>query len=137
MGLKSRMKGKRGEREARDYLKSLGFGDATRTAQHCGKSGTSDVVCVETLPNVMVEVKFGYPRTAFFAGSSVWLAACEQASRDSTVTGKAWVVLWRNKGCQLWNATFFSLQHQCCVNVAGDTAIAKCLNQLEREQTSQ
>jgi len=133
MGLTSRQKGKRGERELCHYLRSLGFADACRTAQHCGKSGTSDVVCKDSLPGVILECKYGYPSTSFFQGSALWVAACEQASGDSAGTGKPWCVLWRNKGCKIWSATFFSLQHACCVTVAGDTAIAKCLNQLNRE----
>ena len=53
MGKFSRDKGARGERQFRDLCREYGY-DASRTAQHCGKGGTADVV---GLPGIHVEVK--------------------------------------------------------------------------------
>ncbi len=44
MGKAEREKGKRGEREFAGVLRSLGFGEARRTAQYCGKTGDADDV---------------------------------------------------------------------------------------------
>lgn len=46
MGKTSREKGKRGEREVAEILRSHGF-PGRRTAQYCGKEGTSDVVGID------------------------------------------------------------------------------------------
>lgn len=44
MGKAEREKGKRGEREFANLLRSLGFGGARRTAQYCGNTGSADDV---------------------------------------------------------------------------------------------
>jgi hypothetical protein len=87
-GKRSRNKGKRGERNARDWLKEMGFLDARRTAQHKG-TGTSDVECPESLPNVHIEVKLW----ASFNARKL-REACFQADRDKAV-GQRMVVIWR------------------------------------------
>lgn len=123
MGLKSRMKGKRGEREAAAYLRSLGFADARRTAQCRGTALSGDVECPETLPNVHFEVKYGYPRTAFDIGSALWVKACDLAAEQCD--GKSWALLWRPKGCCEWRLTFAMMDTQ--VTVSGDVAIRMAL----------
>lgn len=114
-GLLSRNKGKRGEREAVALLKSLGFGDARRTAQASGKDA-ADVICPASLPGLHIESKYGYPRTTLHVGSSVWSAACEQAERDAA--GAVWVVLWRPSGCRQWSATAASTDGDYAVTVS-------------------
>ena len=78
-GLKSRSKGKRGERELVKFLKSLGFEDAKRTQQHCGAAGDSDVVCPESLPNIHFECKLGYDRATIDVGTKGLEMAMDQA----------------------------------------------------------
>lgn len=113
MGLKSREKGKRGEREAVLFLKELGFADAKRTQQHNG-IGLSDVICPESLPHVHFEVKYGYDRTAFDVGGDRLCEACMQAAIESD--GNPWIVLWRPKGCTTWRGTM--LRDEMHVTVA-------------------
>ena len=72
MGLTSRNKGKRGERELAKYLTAAGF-PAVRGQQHCGRDGNADVIC-ESLP-VYIECK----RT----NRLNLKAAYEQAVRDA------------------------------------------------------
>lgn len=105
MGLKSREKGKVGERQACQALRELGFHDAQRTAQCNGKIGLSDVICPETLPGMHIEVKFGYDASRFGIGSQLWKEALAQCTRDSK--GKPWVLLWKTKGSRQWLATFY------------------------------
>ncbi len=102
MGLKSRMKGKLGEREAAKFLRELGFTTARRSQQYCGGESSSDVMCDEC-PNVHIEVKYGYPIAKFNVGNSLHDAACDQALNDSQ--GRPWIVLWKPKGNRLWLAT--------------------------------
>lgn len=54
MGKASREKGKRGERELANLLKSYGFMESRRNQQYNGSAGDADVV---GLPNVHIEVK--------------------------------------------------------------------------------
>ena len=55
MGKAARERGKRGEREIAELLRRLGYMDAHRTAQYCGKSGeAADVIGVDGLH---IEVK--------------------------------------------------------------------------------
>lgn len=103
MGLKSRTKGKVGEREAVNFLRSLGFEDAQRTQQFNGL-GKSDIICPESFPRIHFEVKYGYDKSKLDVHSSVLLAACEQARFEAQ--GRPWVVLWRPKGNSNWRATF-------------------------------
>ena len=113
-------KGKVGEREAVNMLRSLGYTDAHRTQQHDGM-GLSDV----TIPgfDLHIEVKYGYPKKDFSLGSQLWEKAVNQAEKDSK--GQNWVVLWREKRCVVWKMTF--LQGPGVVTVAGDAAIQSWL----------
>ena len=122
-------KGKKGEREAAKYLRSLGFGSARRTHQHDGL-GKSDVFADE-LPRVHIECKVGYA-SGFDVGTAAWAAACDQAYEDS---GRRpdWCVLWRGKGCKIWKLSFFDFARNLIVTVAGDTAINICLRRLNCE----
>ena len=113
-------KGKRGEREARDYLRSLGYTDATRTQQHNG-IGLSDISCPKSLPGIHIEVKYGYSRNQFSIGSALWQDAIDQADEDSSLP--LWVVLWRENRCTIWKMTFFS-DIWGPVTVAGDVSIS-------------
>ena len=54
IGKSSKARGKRGELSLVHALRDAGFTEARRTAQYCGKAGTSDVVGIEGLH---VEVK--------------------------------------------------------------------------------
>lgn len=90
--MNSRNKGKRIEREAVAYLRSLGFASARRTAQVRGKNdGAPDIECAE-LRGVHIEVK-GNERIQ--VGSRDWRDAVNQVKRDSN--GGEWVLLWRRK----------------------------------------
>lgn len=127
MGLKSRNKGKVGERAARDYLKSLGFSDETRRGQQHSGQGQADVVCPD-LGNVWIEVKYGYPLSEFDLGRAKFYAAVEQASKDAA--GKPWVVLWKPLRLSQWRATFKWFGFP--VTIAEDSCIGLALISLER-----
>tara|TARA_R110000803_G_scaffold43701_7_gene93053 strand:+ start:7260 stop:7676 length:417 start_codon:yes stop_codon:yes gene_type:complete len=72
-GKKSRDKGARGEREAAAYLTKLGF-----ESERNGRNGYStDDLRVPGLPNVHIEVKFGYESMGL--GGAVLRHAWEQA----------------------------------------------------------
>lgn len=103
MPINSRAKGKRGELEARDYLRSLGFTGAFRTQQFCGK-GTSDVTVPE-LPGVHIEVKYGYPISSFDLCTQKHIDACQQASDDAG-NGREWVVLWKPYRYKTWRLSY-------------------------------
>lgn len=107
MGLKSRNKGKRGEREAVSFLKSIGFEDARRTQQYNG-DGDSDVVCPESLPHVHIEVKYGYNRHEFDLGTARFKDAVTQATEDCP-EHMVPVVLWRPRGNSIWRMTYPTL----------------------------
>ena len=97
-------KGKLGEREATYFLRDLGFADAKRTQQRRGDRGdAADVECVETLPSIHIEVKYGL--IGISVASSLLADAVKQAKRDCP-EGKWWCVLWRPKGSPLWSLTF-------------------------------
>ncbi len=118
-GLKSRDKGKRGEREAVAYLTQIGFPDARRTQQYNGM-GLSDVICPESLPELHIEVK----RTETIGLGTVELSeALEQAERDSD--GNPWCVLWR-RSRQKWRLTFCD-PWRVPFTVCGDVDIALIL----------
>lgn len=125
----SKQKGSRGEREAAEYLRGLGFASARRTQQYNG-DGKSDVVADE-LPHVHIEVKYGYA-SGFDIGSAKWQDACDQAYRDSGEHPN-WCVLWRKKGDNIWKLSLFSFALNCIVTVAGDAAITNCLRRLNLE----
>lgn len=75
-GKASRDKGKRGELAVKNLFKDHGY-DASRSAQHCGKTGqAADVIGV---PGIHVEVKFQEKMMLY-----PWM---EQAVRDSTENG--------------------------------------------------
>jgi Holliday junction resolvase len=129
MGLKSREKGKAGEREAAEYLRKLGFASARRTQQFNG-DGKSDVVCDE-LPRVHIECKCGISH-GFDIGTQKWADACDQAYHDSGERPD-WCVLWRKKGERNWKLSFWSHGLGLIVTVAGDVAINVALRRLACE----
>jgi Holliday junction resolvase len=120
MAVNSCQKGKRGEREAVKYLKSLGFADAVRTQQYNGL-GDSDVICPESLPGVHIEVKFGGGRMDL--GLSGLHKAVTQARRDSD--GGSWVVLWKPMR-QQWRLTWDAMG--VVATVCGDEDIRTVLS---------
>lgn len=110
MATNSKQKGKRGERECAEYLRSIGFADAQRTQQYNGL-GKSDVICPQSLPRVHIEVKYGYPTVAtkgnhniFDIGTGQWEQACIQADRECE-HWPIWCVLWRPRGGRAWRLT--------------------------------
>lgn len=118
MAINSRQKGKRGEREAAAFLRSIGFETARRTMQYNGE-GVSDVM-IETLPDLHIEVKFGYPITRFDLCTSLHEAACIQAEGDAD--GKVWVVLWKPLRYKVWRLSFKGFRGHI-VTVSGKDAI--------------
>ena len=76
MGLASRQKGKRRERQFRDVLRASGYHKARRGQQFSGESGNPDVVCPE-MPKILWEVKGGEACNIYS-----WLA---QAKTDAGV----------------------------------------------------
>jgi Holliday junction resolvase len=99
--INSRAKGKVIERQAAAFLRELGFTDAERTAQNCGKDGTADVRCSETLSHVHIEIK-GDERIDL--GTVDLERAFRQAS-DDCAEDSIPVVLWRRKRT-CWRLTF-------------------------------
>lgn len=97
----SRAKGKRGELNAAKFLRSIGFADARRTAQHRGNHNAGDVECPESLPNVLIEVK---NRQGIAPGTQALEDACKQAIKDADGQ-KAWAVLYRSHR-QQWRLAF-------------------------------
>ena len=77
IGKSSKARGKRGELSLVHALRDAGFTEARRTAQYCGKAGTSDVVGIEGLH---VEVK-NQERL------NIW-SALAQSQRDTEADGK-------------------------------------------------
>lgn len=75
--INSKSKGKRGELSLVHVLRDAGFLEARRTAQYCGKEGTSDVT---GLPGIHVEVK-NVQRL------NIW-EALAQSKRDAEAEGK-------------------------------------------------
>lgn len=76
IGKSSKARGKRGELSLVHVLRDAGFLEARRTAQYCGKAGTSDVT---GLPGIHVEVK-NVQRL------NIW-EALAQSKRDSEADG--------------------------------------------------
>lgn len=76
IGKSSKARGKRGELSLVHALRDAGFTEARRTAQYCGKAGTSDVVGIEGLH---VEVK-NQERL------NIW-SALAQSQRDTEADG--------------------------------------------------
>lgn len=74
--INSKSKGKRGELDLVHFLRHAGFPEVRRTAQYCGKAGTSDVT---GLPGIHVEVK-NVQRL------NIW-EALAQSKRDSEADG--------------------------------------------------
>ena len=72
MGINSRDKGARYERETAKYLQGFGY-DTSRSAQWCGKTGQADVI---GLPKIHIECKH-YKNRAF---DYEWM---DQAKRDA------------------------------------------------------
>lgn len=77
IGKASKARGKRAELDLVHKLQELGFSEARRTAQYCGKAGTSDIVGV---PGVHVECKA-------VQRLNIW-EALSQSKRDSEADGK-------------------------------------------------
>ena len=123
MGLKSRTKGKVGERKAVLYLKELGFKDARRRQQSSGQNA-AEVECLESLPNVHLEIKYGYGK-GLGPGLSVLAKACIQASSDCGA--REWAVLWREKGTAVWKLTLPSPNGIGVATYAGDDDIERNL----------
>lgn len=121
----SRRKGKAGELEAVNFLKEIGFADARRTAQFCGKNGDSDIQCPESLANVHIECK---RRKDIDVGTAALAAAILQAS--SECGDREWCVLWRRDGAKIWKLTFVPRYPQCPATVSGHEEIAECLKWL-------
>lgn len=76
IGKSSKARGKRGELSLVHALRDAGFTEARRTAQYCGKAGTSEVVGIEGLH---VEVK-NQERL------NIW-SALAQSQRDTEADG--------------------------------------------------
>lgn len=76
IGKASKARGKRAELDLVHELQSFGFAEARRTAQYCGKAGTSDVV---GLPGVHCECKA-------VERLNIW-EALSQSKRDSEADG--------------------------------------------------
>lgn len=76
IGRASRARGKRAELDLAHKLQEFGF-EARRTAQYCGKAGTSDVIGV---PGVHCECKA-------VQRLNIW-EALSQSERDSAADGK-------------------------------------------------
>lgn len=99
--INSNQKGKRGEREAAKFLKSLGYQDARRTQQYNGL-GLSDVICPNSLPDIHIEVKYLVAKMDF--GTKNFSEAWEQSVRDCG--DKTPVLLWKRQGCRTWLMTY-------------------------------
>ena len=83
--MNSKAKGKRGELEAAELLRSLGFSQTRRSAQYCGNTGEADdLVGVDGLH---IEVK-----RCEQIRIMDWI---QQAERDTTDSGTTPVVLFR------------------------------------------
>lgn len=78
IGKSSKARGKRGELDLVHALRLAGFTEVRRTAQYCGKAGTSDVT---GLPGIHVEVK-NVQRL------NIW-EALAQSKRDSETDGNS------------------------------------------------
>lgn len=76
IGKASKARGKRAELDLVHKLQEFGFSEARRTAQYCGKAGTSDVV---GLPGVHCECKA-------VQRLNIW-EALSQSERDSAADG--------------------------------------------------
>lgn len=118
----SRQKGKRGERNAVNYLKGIGFPDAKRGQQRSGAE-IADVLCEETLPNVHLEVKYGMDLKIFDMCLDRHEKAIGQAMRDAG--DKEWAVLWKPKGYRHWRLSFIGIPVRC--TVTGDDRIRSSL----------
>lgn len=96
--INSRQKGKRGEREAAAFLKSIGI-EARRGQQYSGGKDSPDLIT--ELHRVHIEVKFGVK--GMDLGTQLLRDACDQAERECG--GNAWVVLWKptRQGWRLTN----------------------------------
>lgn len=120
----SRQKGKRIERKAVHYLRSLGFEGAERTQQYCGTDGTADVRCLDL--ELHIEVKGD---TSIGLGTKALEDACVQAARDAG-NGKPWVFLWweHRKGWRLTVRNAEGVPWTC----AGDLDIKNYLERYRR-----
>ena len=120
-------KGKDGERAAAHYIRSLGFEGARRTAQHCGDSGDADLVC-DSLPGLFIEVKFGYPLSAFDSQTQLFRESCDKAIYQAR---RKWVILWKPRQHSQWRMAFYL--ENMCVTVATDRDIRRHLSKHEEQ----
>ena len=127
MPINSNAKGKAGERLLCKYLKSLGYHDAQRTQQYNGL-GLSDVICPETLPNLHIECKFGYPISTFDLETSKFTDAVEQCIEDSD--GNPWALFWKPKHYRNWRLSFLSKHLTQLVTTTGNRNIDNTLQHL-------
>lgn len=125
MSINSRRKGKAGELEAVNLLKEMGFADARRSVQFCGRAGDSDIACPESLPNVHIEVK---RRKDIRVGNAAHTAAIVQSR--SECGDREWCVLWREDGAKIWKLTFTPMYPEAVATVSGLDVMAECLKWL-------
>lgn len=133
MAKNSRAKGCRGERAARDYLVSLGFGDKSTTRrgqQHKGGGDSPDVIC-EALPGVHLEVK---RVEGMDLGTQLLDDALDQAATECDPE-KSWAVLWRPNN-KPWRMTFnVGPPMPMVVTVCGDDRIRRALREMNAKYT--
>lgn len=129
-GSKSRNKGKAGEREAAKYLQQIGFPDARRRQQSSGWAA-AEVECIDTLPNIHFEIKYGYQDSRMNVGGALLSSACAQAFGDAH--RREWAVLWRRHGDRVWKLTYASANGIGNCTVAGDETIRDTLVWLNGE----
>lgn len=99
----SRDKGCRGERAAAKFLTNIGF-PAIRGQQHRGGSDSPDVR-VPSLPNVLLEVKYG--ARAYINFGVTLHRAMEQADADALALNQRPACLWyQTGGIRRWVLTW-------------------------------
>ena len=125
-GSKSRNKGKAGERSAANYLKEIGFPDARRRQQSSGWAA-GEVECIDTLPNIHFEIKYGH-KQGLGVGLEVLQRACAQSLGDSY--SREPVVLWKEYRSPVWKLTYQSANGIGWCTVAGDETIRETLEWL-------
>lgn len=121
--INSRQKGAAGEREAANFLNSLGF--TARRAVQNGVTDGRDIV-VDDLPNLYFEVKRSQ---SVSMETSALMDAIMQAEKKAK--GRASCVLWRRNN-ERWKMTFvYPALGAVTVYHADD--ICKCLKMLNKE----
>lgn len=128
--INSCQKGKRAERRAAEFLRSLGFGHARRGQQYSGIGG-ADVVNV---PGWHIEVK---DDARVRLGTAGLVAACEQAARDCPSGRRPCVLWWTTRvGWTLtWRHELFgwvSASEDECIYAVLATGTKEATNAVER-----